>query len=147
MDKPDFEEESAKVEARKGRPAITQPVLLGITSVVQTRSFFSAPPSRNHAVLTEPRCRQDRYARRPEGERHRRPLIPAGTGAYLAGLQRIATKRDEDARERAVEVIEEQLPAEIAAAAEAEARPPNRRAGSGLRKSAKRFPPATRSKL
>ncbi|HEY3887272.1 MAG TPA: hypothetical protein VGL73_01780, partial [Caulobacteraceae bacterium] len=51
-------------------------------------------------------------------------LIPAGTGAYLRGLQRIATKRDETlAASRAVEVIEEQLPAEIAAAAEAEQAP------------------------
>ena len=50
-------------------------------------------------------------------------LIPAGTGSYLRGLQRIATRRDEVlAASRAPELIEEEvLPPEIAAAAEAEA--------------------------
>ena len=52
-------------------------------------------------------------------------LIPAGTGSYLRGLQRIAAKRDELlAASRAPELIEEEpLPAEIAAAAEAEVHP------------------------
>ena len=48
-------------------------------------------------------------------------LIPAGTGSYLRGLQRIATKRDEElAAKRAVDTIEE-LPDIIAMEAEAEA--------------------------
>ena len=48
-------------------------------------------------------------------------LIPAGTGSYLRGLQRIAAKRDDVlAAARAVDVIED-LPTEIAEAAEAEA--------------------------
>jgi hypothetical protein len=42
----------------------------------------------------------------------------------MSGLQRIAVKRDEAlAASRAVEVIEEQLPAGIAEAAQAEAHP------------------------
>ncbi len=127
MDKPDFEEESAKVEARKGRPAITQPVLLGITKAsLQTRSFFSAASFQETTrVLTEASVQGkiDTLEGLKENVIVGR-LIPAGTGAYLRGLQRIATKRDETlAASRAVEVIEEQLPAEIAAAAEAEAAP------------------------
>jgi DNA-directed RNA polymerase subunit beta' len=46
-------------------------------------------------------------------------LIPAGTGSYLRGLQRIAARRDEQlAASR--EVALEPLPADIRAAAEAE---------------------------
>jgi len=49
-------------------------------------------------------------------------LIPAGTGSYLRGLQKIATRRDEElAAKRAVETIEEKLPDVIAMEAEAEA--------------------------
>ena len=48
-------------------------------------------------------------------------LIPAGTGSYLRGLQRIAAKRDEVlAASRAVAVEMEPLPVDIAVAAEAE---------------------------
>jgi DNA-directed RNA polymerase subunit beta' len=49
-------------------------------------------------------------------------LIPAGTGSYLRGLQRIAAKRDEQLaalREQAIAV--EALPEEIAVQAEEEA--------------------------
>ena len=38
--------------------------------------------------------RQGRYARGPEGERHRRPLDPGGTGAAMTKLRQIATMRD-----------------------------------------------------
>ncbi len=45
-------------------------------------------------------------------------LIPAGTGSYLRGLQRIATKRDEAlTAQRAEQAQLEDLPAEIAAEA------------------------------
>jgi DNA-directed RNA polymerase subunit beta' len=46
-------------------------------------------------------------------------LIPAGTGSYLRGLQRIAAKRDEllaASREQPIEL--EPLPADIAAESE-----------------------------
>jgi DNA-directed RNA polymerase subunit beta' len=125
MDKPDYEEESAKVDARKGRPATTQPVLLGITKAsLQTRSFFSAASFQETTrVLTEASVqgKVDTLEGLKENVIVGR-LIPAGTGSYLRGLQRIATRRDEElAAKRAVETIEEQLPAEIALEAEAEA--------------------------
>ena len=128
MDKPDFEIESAKTEARKGRPATTQPVLLGITKAsLQTRSFFSAASFQETTrVLTEASVqgKVDTLEGLKENVIVGR-LIPAGTGSYLRGLQRIATRRDELlAASRAPELIEEeQLPPEIAAAAEAEVHP------------------------
>jgi DNA-directed RNA polymerase subunit beta' len=42
-------------------------------------------------------------------------LIPAGTGSYLRGLQRIAAKRDEQLaaqREQAIEALPEEIAAE-----------------------------------
>ena len=47
-------------------------------------------------------------------------LIPAGTGAYLRGLQRIANKRDEALAAQREQLVEA-LPEEIAVQAEAEA--------------------------
>jgi DNA-directed RNA polymerase subunit beta' len=125
LDKPDFEEEAVKVEARGGRPAITQPVLLGITKAsLQTRSFFSAASFQETTrVLTEASVqgKVDTLEGLKENVIVGR-LIPAGTGSYLRGLQRIATKRDEDlAAKRAVDTIEEQLPDAIALEAAAEA--------------------------
>jgi len=127
LDKPDFEVESTKTEARGGRPATTQPVLLGITKAsLQTRSFFSAASFQETTrVLTEASVqgKVDTLEGLKENVIVGR-LIPAGTGSYLRGLQRIATKRDEQlAAMRAPELIEEELPAEIAAAAEAEVHP------------------------
>ena len=83
MDKPDFEEEAAKVEARKGRPALTQPVLLGITKAsLQTRSFFSAASFQETTrVLTEASVQgKVDTLEGPQGERHRRPAHPGGHG-------------------------------------------------------------------
>ena len=52
-------------------------------------------------------------------------LIPAGTGSYLRGLQRIANERDEALSRSAREEAEiEPLPAEIAEQAAAEAAEP-----------------------
>ena len=43
VDRDEFEEENAKIEAKGGRPATGEPVLLGITKAsLQTRSFISA---------------------------------------------------------------------------------------------------------
>jgi DNA-directed RNA polymerase subunit beta' len=124
LDKPDFEEESIKTDARKGRPALTQPVLLGITKAsLQTRSFFSAASFQETTrVLTEASVhgKVDTLEGLKENVIVGR-LIPAGTGSYLRGLQRVAAKRDDIlAASRVVEVIED-LPTEIAEAAEAEA--------------------------
>ena len=126
LDKPEYAEEVAKVEARKGRPAITQPVLLGITKAsLQTRSFFSAASFQETTrVLTEASVhgKIDTLEGLKENVIVGR-LIPAGTGSYLRSLQRLANKRDEALAAARGPAVEEALPAEIAQAAEAEAHP------------------------
>ncbi|WP_269716100.1 DNA-directed RNA polymerase subunit beta' [Caulobacter sp. NIBR2454] len=121
LDKTEADAESAKAEARKGRPAVTQPVLLGITKAsLQTRSFISAASFQETTrVLTEASVhgKTDTLEGLKENVIVGR-LIPAGTGSYLRGLQRVAAKRDEAlaaSREQAMEP----LPAEIALAEEA----------------------------
>jgi DNA-directed RNA polymerase subunit beta' len=116
LDKSEFDIENAKTEARGGRPAITQPVLLGITKAsLQTRSFISAASFQETTrVLTDASVhgKIDTLEGLKENVIVGR-LIPAGTGSYLRGLQRIATKRDEQlaaSREAAMEP----LPVEIA---------------------------------
>ncbi|HYD44941.1 MAG TPA: DNA-directed RNA polymerase subunit beta', partial [Phenylobacterium sp.] len=123
LDKVEVDEENAKAEARKGgRPAITQPVLLGITKAsLQTRSFISAASFQETTrVLTEASVqgKTDTLEGLKENVIVGR-LIPAGTGSYLRGLQRIAAKRDEQLTAQRAETMEP-LPAEIAAEAEAE---------------------------
>jgi len=122
LDKSEFDIENAKTEARGGRPAITQPVLLGITKAsLQTRSFISAASFQETTrVLTDASVhgKIDTLEGLKENVIVGR-LIPAGTGSYLRGLQRIATKRDEQlaaSREAAMEP----LPVEIAEEAVAE---------------------------
>ncbi|QUD87965.1 DNA-directed RNA polymerase subunit beta' [Phenylobacterium montanum] len=126
MDKPEFEIEDKKAVARGGRPAIVQPVLLGITKAsLQTRSFFSAASFQETTrVLTEASVhgKIDTLEGLKENVIVGR-LIPAGTGSYLRGLQRIANKRDEALAATRSQQIEEALPAEIALAAEAEQHP------------------------
>ena len=119
LDKPEVDEENVKAEARGGRPAITQPVLLGITKAsLQTRSFISAASFQETTrVLTDAAVHGKRDAL--EGLKENvivGRLIPAGTGSYLRGLQRIAGKRDEALAASRAPVIElEPLPAEIEA--------------------------------
>jgi DNA-directed RNA polymerase subunit beta' len=122
LDKLEVDEENAKAEARGGRPAVTQPVLLGITKAsLQTRSFISAASFQETTrVLTEASVQGkiDTLEGLKENVIVGR-LIPAGTGSYLRNLQRIAAKRDEalaQSREQAMEP----LPEVIADAAEAE---------------------------
>jgi DNA-directed RNA polymerase subunit beta' len=122
LDKLEVDEENAKAEARGGRPALTQPVLLGITKAsLQTRSFISAASFQETTrVLTEASVQGkiDTLEGLKENVIVGR-LIPAGTGSYLRNLQRIAAKRDEalaQSREQAMEP----LPEVIADAAEAE---------------------------
>jgi DNA-directed RNA polymerase subunit beta' len=122
LDKLEVEEESAKAEARGGRPALTQPVLLGITKAsLQTRSFISAASFQETTrVLTEASVQGkiDTLEGLKENVIVGR-LIPAGTGAYLRNLQRIAAKRDEALSQSREEAMEP-LPESIADAAEAE---------------------------
>jgi DNA-directed RNA polymerase subunit beta' len=125
LDKTELDEENRKAEARGGRPALVQPVLLGITKAsLQTRSFISAASFQETTrVLTDASVhgKVDTLEGLKENVIVGR-LIPAGTGSYLRGLQRIAAKRDEQLaalREQALPV--EELPEEIAVQAAEEA--------------------------
>ena len=122
LDKPEVDEENDKAEARGGRPAITQPVLLGITKAsLQTRSFISAASFQETTrVLTDASVhgKIDTLEGLKENVIVGR-LIPAGTGSYLRNLQRIAAKRDEALTASREEAMEP-LPEDIAVAAEAE---------------------------
>src|SRR6202041_172590 len=97
LDKLEVDEENAKAEARGGRPALTQPVLLGITKAsLQTRSFISAASFQETTrVLTEAAVngKVDTLEGLKENVIVGR-LIPAGTGAAMTKLRRIATMRD-----------------------------------------------------
>ncbi|MDO8296271.1 MAG: DNA-directed RNA polymerase subunit beta', partial [Caulobacter sp.] len=120
LDKPDLDIENTKAQARGGRPALVQPVLLGITKAsLQTRSFISAASFQETTrVLTDASVhgKVDTLEGLKENVIVGR-LIPAGTGSYLRGLQRIATKRDE-ALSASREETMEPLPVEIALDAE-----------------------------
>jgi DNA-directed RNA polymerase subunit beta' len=122
LDKLEVDEEIAKAEARGGRPAIVQPVLLGITKAsLQTRSFISAASFQETTrVLTDAAVHGKRDTL--EGLKENvivGRLIPAGTGSYLRTLQRVAAKRDE-ALAASREQPMEPLPIEIAEEAAAE---------------------------
>ena len=115
LDKTEVDLEDAKAEKRGGRPTITQPVLLGITKAsLQTKSFISAASFQETTrVLTEASVQGkiDTLDGLKENVIVGR-LIPAGTGAYLRSLQRIATKRDEQLSHTREEAMEP-LPAEV----------------------------------
>jgi DNA-directed RNA polymerase subunit beta' len=121
LDKPEFEIEQAKVRARGGREATTQPVLLGITKAsLQTNSFISAASFQETTrVLTDASVngKIDHLEGLKENVIVGR-LIPAGTGSYLRQLQKIANQRDEKLTSQREKVSMEPLPAEIADAAE-----------------------------
>lgn len=116
LDKPEFDKEQEKAVARGGRPAVTQPVLLGITKAsLQTKSFISAASFQETTrVLTEASVhgKTDTLEGLKENVIVGR-LIPAGTGSYLRSLQRVAAKRDEQLAQQREEAMEP-LPAEIA---------------------------------
>ena len=89
--------ENAKTEARGGRQALTQPVLLGITKAsLQTRSFISAASFQETTrVLTEAAVqgKVDTLQGLKENVIVGR-LIPAGTGAGMNRLRVAASSRD-----------------------------------------------------
>ncbi|NLF55575.1 MAG: DNA-directed RNA polymerase subunit beta', partial [Thauera phenolivorans] len=97
VDRDEFVEENAKIEARGGRPAQGEPVLLGITKAsLQTRSFISAASFQETTrVLTEAAVqgKRDRLVGLKENVIVGR-LIPAGTGGATARIRRIAEDRD-----------------------------------------------------
>jgi len=97
IDKAEFDEENAKVEARGGRAATGEPVLLGITKAsLQTRSFISAASFQETTrVLTEASVqgKRDKLVGLKENVIVGR-LIPAGTGGATSRVRKIAAERD-----------------------------------------------------
>ncbi|WCR10391.1 DNA-directed RNA polymerase subunit beta' [Paracoccus stylophorae] len=97
VERDDFEAENAKIEAKGGRPAQGEPVLLGITKAsLQTRSFISAASFQETTrVLTEAAVqgKRDKLVGLKENVIVGR-LIPAGTGGATARVRRIAAERD-----------------------------------------------------
>ncbi|MTH63144.1 DNA-directed RNA polymerase subunit beta' [Paracoccus shanxieyensis] len=99
VDRDEFVEENAKIEAKGGRPAVGEPVLLGITKAsLQTRSFISAASFQETTrVLTEAAVqgKRDKLVGLKENVIVGR-LIPAGTGGATSRVKRIATDRDNE---------------------------------------------------
>ena len=97
VDRQEFDESVAKFEAEGKRPPQGRPVLQGITKAsLQTRSFISAASFQETTrVLTEAAVqgKVDRLSGLKENVIVGR-LIPAGTGAYVNGIKRVAAERD-----------------------------------------------------
>jgi DNA-directed RNA polymerase subunit beta' len=120
VDKAEFDEENAKVEARGGRLATGEPVLLGITKAsLQTRSFISAASFQETTrVLTEASVqgKRDKLVGLKENVIVGR-LIPAGTGGATQRVRRIAAERDN----KVIEAARAEAEAAAALAAPSEA--------------------------
>jgi len=106
VDKIEFDQNNAKAKEEGKKPATGTPVLLGITKAsLQTRSFFSAASFQETTrVLTEAAVngKVDPLEGLKENVIVGR-LIPAGTGASMAKIREVATKRDKlilDEREK-----------------------------------------------
>ncbi len=98
VDQAELDEANAKAIEAGGKPATGTPVLLGITKAsLQTRSFISAASFQETTrVLTE--AAVNGKADTLEGLKENvivGRLIPAGTGAAMAKLRRVAAVRDE----------------------------------------------------
>jgi DNA-directed RNA polymerase subunit beta' len=121
VDRIDFEDINATLEANGGKPATGQPVLLGITKAsLQTRSFISAASFQETTrVLTEAAVngKMDALEGLKENVIVGR-LIPAGTGGTLARLNRVAAHRDELILEERQRTAQEQLEHEEGESAE-----------------------------
>ncbi len=100
VDRFDYKAENERTEKDGGRPAIAKPVLQGITKAsLQTHSFISAASFQETTrVLTEAAVagKVDSLIGLKENVIVGR-LIPAGTGAVMSRLRRIAADRDRDA--------------------------------------------------
>ena len=113
IDRVEFDERNAELEAAGKKPAVASPVLLGITKAsLQTRSFISAASFQETTrVLTDAAVngKVDTLQGLKENVIVGR-LIPAGTGGTLRRLRKIAAKRDElIAREQAKVDVEKAL--------------------------------------
>ena len=98
VDLVELDQENERVKGIGGKIAVGTPVLLGITKAsLQTRSFISAASFQETTrVLTE--AAVNGKADTLEGLKENvivGRLIPAGTGAAMAKLRKIATTRDE----------------------------------------------------
>jgi DNA-directed RNA polymerase subunit beta' len=97
VDKREFEEENARAQIEGGLPAKCSPVLQGITKAsLQTRSFISAASFQETTrILTDAAVngKVDTLEGLKENVIVGR-LIPAGTGAYMHRMKRLATERD-----------------------------------------------------
>jgi DNA-directed RNA polymerase subunit beta' len=98
VDRIEFDEINEKVVAEGKRPAVANPVLLGITKAsLQTRSFISAASFQETTrVLTE--AAVNGKADTLEGLKENvivGRLIPAGTGGMMSKIRQVATRRDE----------------------------------------------------
>ncbi|REC54470.1 DNA-directed RNA polymerase subunit beta' [Rhodosalinus sediminis] len=97
VDKAELDEANAKAEAKGGRPASAEPILLGITKAsLQTRSFISAASFQETTrVLTEASVqgKRDKLVGLKENVIVGR-LIPAGTGGATERVRRVAQSRD-----------------------------------------------------
>ena len=100
LDRSEFEIENEKAIAEDGRPAVATPVLQGITKAsLQTKSFISAASFQETTrVLTDAAVngKIDTLDGLKENVIVGR-LIPAGTGAFMTRIRRIAADRDRDA--------------------------------------------------
>ncbi|MBW7837874.1 MAG: DNA-directed RNA polymerase subunit beta' [Sphingomonadales bacterium] len=109
IDREEFEEVNAKVEAKGKLPAIGRPVLLGITKAsLQTRSFISAASFQETTrVLTEAAVagKVDRLVGLKENVIVGR-LIPAGTGAAVSRYRQVAKRRDRELEVKEAEARE-----------------------------------------
>ncbi|MGH2707506.1 MAG: hypothetical protein ACRDJK_04355, partial [Actinomycetota bacterium] len=98
VDRLTFRDENERVQKRKSTPAQAEPVLLGITKAsLTTQSFISAASFQETTrVLTEAAVigKVDTLEGLKENVIVGR-LIPAGTGAAMAKLRRVANIRDE----------------------------------------------------
>jgi DNA-directed RNA polymerase subunit beta' len=98
VDKAELDEVNAKAHAQGLRPAVGEPVLLGITKAsLQTRSFISAASFQETTrVLTEASVqgKRDKLVGLKENVIVGR-LIPAGTGGATTRVRKIAHDRDQ----------------------------------------------------
>jgi DNA-directed RNA polymerase subunit beta' len=99
VDKAELDENNDKANANGMRPALAEPILLGITKAsLQTRSFISAASFQETTrVLTEASVqgKRDKLVGLKENVIVGR-LIPAGTGGATSKMKRIASERDQD---------------------------------------------------
>jgi DNA-directed RNA polymerase subunit beta' len=97
IDREEFDQAVRQFKADGKRPPAGKPVLQGITKAsLQTRSFISAASFQETTrVLTEAAVqgKMDRLSGLKENVIVGR-LIPAGTGAYVNTLKRVAAERD-----------------------------------------------------